>query len=76
MMRSTALALLGFLAPRAAEIERAGKEAGAHQQMAADQQVLGHGHVREELGVLEGAADPRERNLVDRHVGDVVGRRA
>ena len=40
--------------------------------MAADQQVLGHGHVREELGVLEGAAHPCERDLVDWHMGDVA----
>src|SRR4051794_25765179 len=44
-------ALLRLLAPGTPEIERAGEKAATHQEMSADEQVLGHGHVREELGV-------------------------
>src|SRR5207245_136965 len=56
-------ALLRLLAPGAAEIERAREQTAAHQQMPPDEQVFGHGHVREQLGVLECTADARERNL-------------
>ena len=72
MMCSTDAAFGHLLAPRASEIERAGEDAGAHEQMTADQQVLHHGHVREQLGMLEGAADAGKRDLVHRHGRQIV----
>src|SRR5439155_9083877 len=48
------------------------REARAPVGMAAEQQVLQHGRVLEELDVLKRARDPAPRDLVRRHAGDVL----
>ena len=57
--------VLGLLPPRAADpVDHAAHEARLHQVMAADRDVVEHGHAVEQGEVLECAADPEAGTLV------------
>ena len=64
MMSSTLPPVLELLAAGRAQPHGAGEERAAHPDVAAEQQVVEHGHLREQLDVLERAGDAELGDLV------------
>jgi hypothetical protein len=59
-----------FLALRPAPVQSAADQAGLKVNMPAQHQVLEHGHMFEQLNILEGTSDPQACPLVRCHTGD------
>ena len=68
MISSTWRRVLDLGAALAAQVETAGEHPAPHVDVAAQHEVLQHGHVLEELDVLKGAGHAQR--------GDAVGREA
>ena len=72
MMSSTALAVGDLLLLGEAPVDEGAQHAGLHVHVAAEHEVVEHGHAPEERDVLEGAGHPALGDPAGGDVGDVV----